>query len=322
MSKFYSDLMRDHNDSYTTGFYGGIPVYLKFKTAPSGKVALKQSYKVHREVTLDKDDKEVVSHHVDNGVTLKATCSESQVNSKFKFTNDEAIYEMAYKPKDANKDGRSLTLKHNSSFDTSSKTVNSTESVKFGSGLFGDAKIGMTLDYGWNNSNDAHSLKASANVTNNDINFGVKTDYNIKDKKTKSLLAQAAYHTAKTNHFVTADLFSREVKYATISLPAYNANETHACDVVFDGNRKLKGFFGQPLTTSWVGIYSLNAAQTLRVKMFFGSEWNLGFAWGQVVSKNLKVNFSHDLNVSQVISNKAVKGNSPYNFGLALKWKL
>lgn len=77
MSKFYSDLMRDHSDSYTTGFYGGIPVYLKFKTAPSGKVTLKQSYKVHREVSLDKDDKEVVSHHVDNGVTLKAACSES-----------------------------------------------------------------------------------------------------------------------------------------------------------------------------------------------------------------------------------------------------
>jgi len=123
MSKFYSDLMRDHSDSYKTGFYGGIPVYLKFKTAPSGKVTLKQSYKIHREVAIDKDDKETVSHHVDNGVTFKATCSESQVNSKFKFTNDEAIYEAAYKPKNANKDGRSLTLKHNSSFDTEHKTV-------------------------------------------------------------------------------------------------------------------------------------------------------------------------------------------------------
>jgi hypothetical protein len=322
MSKFYGDIMRDHSDSYTTGFYGGLPVYLKFSTAPSAKIGLKQSYKVERELSVNESDQQVVSHSVHNGVTLKTSCSGSQVNSKFKFTNSEAVYEAAYKPKDANKDGRSLTLKHNSSFDTDSKVVKSTESVKFGSGLFGDAKLGVTLDYGWNNTSNDQSIKASANITHNEINFGVKTDYNIKDKKTKSLLAQAAYNTAKVNHFLTADLFSREVKYATISLPAYKANEVHACDIVVDGTRALKGFFGYPLTTSWAGIYTLNAASTLRVKMFLGAEWNLGFAWGQAVNKNLEVNFSHDLNVSKVISNKAVKGESPYNFGLALKWNL
>jgi hypothetical protein len=271
MSKFYRDIMRDHRDSYTTGFYGGHPIYLKFATAPSDKIALKQSFKVHSELGDGKSVYQVVSHSVHNGVTLKTASSDSQVNSKFKFTNSKAVYEATYKPKDANNDGRSLTLKHNSSFDTESKVVKSTESVKFGSGLFGDAKLGVTLDYGWNNTSNDQSIKASANITHNEINFGVKTDYNIKDKKTKSLLAQAAYNAAKTNHFLTADLFSREVKYATISLPAYKANETHACDVVVDGTRALKGFFGYPLTTSWVGIYNLNAASTLRVKMFFGA---------------------------------------------------
>ena len=322
MSKFYGDIMRDYSDSFTTGFYGGIPVYLKFKTAPSAKVGLKQSYKIHRTVEVTKDDKEVFSHHVDNAVTLKSECANKQLNSKIKFTNQETVYEIAYKPKDANKDGRSVTLKHNSSFNHESKVIKSTETVKFGSGLFGDANLGVTLDYGWNNKDDKHSIKATANVTHKDVNVGVKTDYDIKDKNTKTLLAQAAYHTAKVNHYLTADIFSREVKYATQSLAAYKADQTHACDVVFDGTRKLEGLFGYPVTTSWAGIYTLNPSSTLRVKTLFAKEWNLGFAWGQVVNKNLEVNFSHDLNVSQVLSEKTEKGKSPYNFGLALKWNL
>ena len=154
------------------------------------------------------------------------------------------------------------------------------------------------------------------------MNFGVKTDYDITDKKTKSLLAQAAYHAAKSNYFLTANAFTREIRFATISLPAYKANETHACDIVVDGKNELKGFLGYPLTSSWAGIYRLNAFSTLRVKTLFAKEWSLGFAWGQVVNKNLEIDFSHDLNVSQVISAKTEKGSSPYNFGLALKWRL
>ena len=154
------------------------------------------------------------------------------------------------------------------------------------------------------------------------MNVGVKTDYDIAGKKVKTLLAQAAYHTAKVDHFLIANIFSREVKYATLSSPAYKANETHACDIVVDGNRKLVGFLGYPVTSSWAGLYKLNDFSSLRVKAILANQWNLGFAWGQVVNKNLELNFSHDLNVSQVISNKAEKGSSPYNFGLALKWRL
>jgi hypothetical protein len=117
-------------------------------------------------------------------------------------------------------------------------------------------------------------------------------------------------------------VFSREIKYATLSTPAYKANETHACDIIVDGNRKLVGFFGYPFTSSWAGIYRLNAFSTLRIKTVLANQTMLGFAWGQVVNKNLELNFSHDLNVSQVIANKSEKGSSPYNFGLALKWRL
>ncbi len=163
MSKFYGDLLRDHSDAYSTGFYGGQPVVVKFKTNPSEKVSLHQTYRIIRE-TNQEGEKEIVEHHVHNGVTIKTVCGNT-VNSKFKFTNDAAVYEVAYKPKDVNINGRSLTLKHNSSFATDSKEVASTESVKFGAPLFGDAKLGVTLDYNWKTGSAAQTLKASANVT-------------------------------------------------------------------------------------------------------------------------------------------------------------
>lgn len=40
MSKFYGDIAREYNDSFTTGFYGGKPVILKFKTQPTEKIGL------------------------------------------------------------------------------------------------------------------------------------------------------------------------------------------------------------------------------------------------------------------------------------------
>lgn len=131
------------------------------------------------------------------------------------------------------------------------------------------------------------------------------------------------YSTAKVNHFLVLDAFKSQLTYATLSLPAYKADETHACDIVFDLNRKLAGFLGYPITSSWAGIYNLNASQKLRVKLGLGDQWNLGFGWSQVVNNNLSVNFSHDLNVKQVINGgKATPGQGPYNFGLQFRFNL
>lgn len=118
-------------------------------------------------------------------------------------------------------------------------------------------------------------------------------------------------------------MFKKQLTYATISLPAYKANETHACDISFDINNKLVGFLGYPVTSQWAGLYRLNPSQTLRVKLGLANEWNLGFGWSQVVNSNLSVNFSHDLNVKKVINGgKLTPGQGPYNFGLQFKFNL
>lgn len=119
MSNYYGDLMRDYNDSFTKGFLGGYPVVLKFKTNPTEKISLGQSYRLARKVAVE-NEAEVVSYTPTNVVTLKTKCNDGQLDSKFKFNNGAAVYEVSYKPNDFNKDGKKLNLKHNSKFDSAS----------------------------------------------------------------------------------------------------------------------------------------------------------------------------------------------------------
>jgi|LauGreDrversion4_2_1035121.scaffolds.fasta_scaffold77673_1 hypothetical protein len=317
MSKFYGDIKRDFNDAYTKNFFGGFPAIFKFKTAPSDKISLGQSYRLAR-VNTDSG----ATYDGKNVVTLKVSCMDKAVATKFKASNDAAVYEVSYKPKDLNKDGKVLNLKHNSKFETGTQNVASTESVKFGSNLFSDVNLGLNLDYNWSTAAGADQvLKAAVNFTKKEVNFGVKSDYSINKKAAKSLLAQASYNTAKIDHFFVYDHFGQNFTYATLSNKNYKPNETHACDIVVDTTGKAKWFYGYPVSSSWAGIYNLNSDSTLRVKLLLKDSWNLGFGWGQVINKNLTVNFSHDLDVTQTVGLTKSAG-SPYNFGLQFKFSL
>jgi hypothetical protein len=316
MSKFYGDILREFNDAYTKNFFGGYPLIVKFKTAPSESISLGQSYRFQRQ---ENESGVVQGYNGTNVVTLKHSCNDKQVATKFKFNNGAAVYEVTYKPKDLNR-GQVFNLKHNSKLCTATQNVTSTESLKYGTKLFSDVHAGLNLDYNWStNSGSDQSVKAAINFTQGDINFGVKTDYSVGKQKVKTLLTQACYNTVKVNHHFVYDVFTRHLTYATVNTPAYKVDETHACDVVVDTNGKAKWFYGFPVKSSWAGIYRLNDNSTLRLKILLQDTWNLSFGWGQVLNKNLAVNFSHDLNVSQSLG--VSKGSfSPYNFGLQLKF--
>jgi len=319
MSKFFGDIKRDFNDTYTKSFFGGHPVIVKFKTAPSDNISLGQSYRVER---VENEAGILQGYDGKNVVTLKASCNSKQVATKFKFSNDAAVYEVAYKPKDLNKDGKVFNIKHNSKLETATQNVVSTESVKFGSNLFSDVNAGLNLDYNWSTAAGADQvLKAAINFTKQEVNFGVKSDYSVGKQKPKSLLAQASYSAQKIDHFFVYDHFSSFLTYATLSNKNYKADETHACDLVVDTTGKSKWFYGYPVYSSWAGIYRLNSATTLRVKCLLKDTWNLGFAWGQTINKNLDVNFSHDLDVTQTVG-VTKSTHSPYNFGLQFKFSL
>jgi hypothetical protein len=319
MSKFFGDIKRDFNDTYTKSFFGGHPVIVKFKTAPSDNISLGQSYRVQR---VEDENGVVQGYDGKNVVTLNDSCNSMQVATKFKFSNDAAVYEVNYKPKDINKDGKVFNLKHNSKFETASQNVVSTESVKFGSKLFSDVNLGLNLDFNWSTAKDADQvLKAAINFTKQEINFGVKSDYSIGKQKAKSLLAQACFSAQKMDHFLVYDHFSHYLTYATLSNKNYKPDENHACDLVVDTTGKSKWFYGYPVYSSWAGIYRLNNDSTLRVKVLLKDTWNLGFAWGQTINKNLGVNFSHDLDVTQTIGSTK-SSRSPYNFGLQFRFNL
>lgn len=98
---YYGDLLRDYNNRYQKSFYFGVPLYLKFRTNPSDKVGLGQTYRLRRSVE-EKDGADVVSYATAQGATLKHTCSDKQVASKFKLGNGVDTYEVTYKPKQYN----------------------------------------------------------------------------------------------------------------------------------------------------------------------------------------------------------------------------
>lgn len=171
-------------------------------------------------------------------MTLKHSCNSKQVDTKFKFHNGAAVYEVTYKPKDLNKD-KKFSIKHNSKLCTETQNVISTESLKFGSNIFSDVSAGINLDYNWSTASGADQVvKAAINFTKQEINFGVKSDYSVNKGKPKSLLTQASYSAAKVDHHFVYDVYSRFLTYATLSKSSYKPNETHACDIVFDTNNK------------------------------------------------------------------------------------
>lgn len=316
MSKFYGDILRDFSDSYTKNFYGGFPVIVKFKTSPSEATSVSQRYRLARNV----DNSGAVTYSPTNAVTLKTACNDKQVATKFKFGNGAAVYEVTYKPKDINKDGKVFNLKHNSAFEVASQNVQSTESLKFGSNLFSDVNGALNIDYIWNNKLAAQTVKGAVNFTKDKVNFGVKAEQVLGEKKPKSLLAQASYATQKVDHFFLYDIQKRFLTYATLSNSQYKADQTHACDIVFDTQNKAKWFWGYPVKSSWAGIYRLNSDSTFRIKLLLEAQNKLSWSWGQVINKNLTVNFSHDLNLCQTLG--LASSEQPYNFGLQFQFSL
>jgi hypothetical protein len=91
--------------------------------------------------------------------------------------------------------------------------------------------------------------------------------------------------------------------------------------MLVDTTRKAKWFWGQPVKSSWAGIYRLNDTTTLKPKIELKETTNLGFSWVQVINKNVRVNFSHDLDVTQSLG-LTKSSSSPYNFGLQFNFTL
>ncbi len=74
MPAFYGDFSRDFNDAFTKHFFGGYPVIVKFKTAPSDSISLNQAYKFERQ---DNESGVTQGYIGTNTVGLKHSCWEN-----------------------------------------------------------------------------------------------------------------------------------------------------------------------------------------------------------------------------------------------------
>lgn len=312
---FYGDLLRNHENRFKKNFYAGIPFYLKIKTQPSESVDLQQSFKVNRTVE-NAGETETVAYNIANAATLKTSCCEKACSSKLKFNNANVIYEVAYKPKGQNTPDQTLQLKHVSKLDNVSSKLESTETVKYGSPKVGPVRLWLTLDLVWNNQDAKKNLKGTTSINYEEFNLGVKFDHDLAKQAIKSLNAQLVRKNAKGDFFLSGDILKKTLTIGCHHPHGDRAN--HAYEVLVDTQKQLKGLCGQPLALNWAGEYKLSDDATVKSKLLLGAEAQFTYAWIHRLDKNVKIGFTHDLNVSKVLNN----GASPYNFGALLQWSI
>lgn len=312
---FYGDLLRNHENRFKKNFYAGVPIYLKFKTSPSENVDLQQSYKVTRTVE-EAEGTQSVAYNVANAATLKTSCCSKSCSSKLKFNNANVIYEVAIKPKAQNTPDQTLQLKHASKLDNVSSKVESTETVKYGSPKVGPARLWVTLDFVWNTKDAQKNLKGTTSINYEEFNLGVKFDQDLAKSALKSLNAQLVRKNSKGDFFLSSDLLKKSLVIGCHHPHGDKAN--HAYEVLVDTQRKLKGLCGQPLTFNWAGEYKLSADATVKSKLLLGAEAQFAYSWIHRLDKNIKVGFTHDLNLTKTLNG----GSSPYNFGALFQWTI
>lgn len=314
---YYGDLTRDYQNRYNKAFYFGVPLYLKFKTNPSDKVTLAQSYRIRRAVE-EKEGGDSVTYATAQGTTVKHSCSNKEVSSKFKFGNAGETYEVSYKPGQYNNADLAVNVKHVSKFDFKSGQIDNTETVKVGSPKVSGARLWQTLDVSWNTKDDKRGLKGSTNVNYDKYNVGAKYDYDLTKGAVKSVNAQLFVNNGKDSDFFA----SYDVNKKQVNLGAeYRVCDygTHGFDVVYDVEGKIKGIFGQAATVNWAGQYQMSDAALFKFKLALSNEWVMGWSWIHKVNNQLRLSFSQNLNITKVLN---ASGRNPYDFGASLQWTL
>ena len=331
MSSFYSDLKGDFGTRHKKGFYSNIPFYLKVRSNPSQATSLKQQFRLTREEKIE-EGKSVRSYYSGTEATLKSTCYNKQIDTKLKVNNSDASYSIDFKPSSLNNDNSDLVLGHSSSVNLGAeRRVDSTESIQYGSPEVGPVSFWTTLALNWNTQNKDKVVEASAVVSHKDshVDVGVHvTHEHAGDEKTNSVEALGRLQTRQNEFMLHGNFSEKTVSFASNSLPSYKPDQFHSCELTFfydtDASKKFtqQRFYGQPITITWGGEYIVSPVATFKPKLQFDSDTIFSYAWIQRINPNLKVGFSHELNVTRALGKKTTSTEAPFNFGAMVQLDL
>jgi len=316
---FYGDLLRDYENRYTKNTYTGVPVYFKFRTNASDNTSIKQAYKLTR-----KTDDSTTEYTSVNGTTLKTNCCGKEISSKLKVgSNNNAIYEVTYKPADLNKPDQVLQLKHKTQYKEDNGSFESTETLKFAPSKMGPVRAWLNLDFIWNNKvANKKTLKGGLNFNYEDYHFGGSADYDLTKVNTMQFLG--LLKNAKGDFFArfhSGNDKATKQDFQKVTLGCHHSHGTkaiHAIELSYYLQGFQNGLLGQPVWLRWVGQYKLTDDATVKTKLDLGDSYQFGFAWIHKFNQNLNVAFTHDINLNQVLKNKPASTN----FGVALQWNL
>ncbi len=158
--------------------------------------------------------------------------------------------------------------------------------------------------------------KASANIHVDDFNLGLKTEYNVQDKKLSSLWTQATYHHKDIDAFVRANVQNHRV---TLGFMNECCSEyTVAADVTVDPKKELKGFQGQPATARLALKWEPNKTNDLTTNIEFGEDITAHGLWKNKFNDNWTLSACDRVNITNFFKNPEKTG---YSFGLRADYK-
>ena len=315
MSYFYSDLYSDIT-KLSKGYYGGYPIFLKFKTSPTENTKLSQTFSVYRTI-VTKEDKQNVDYSANNKSALKTKCCNGEIDSKLYLGTRGLTYVIGYKPATLNTVDQVVQLKHKSEVDATTSSMDCHDSIKFSPSKIGPLKLWLAFALNWNTINSNKSITHSSNINYEDYHLGYTLDANIATKKLSNVFINLILKNSKGDFFLNVNPLEKSASVGCYH--HHGANATHYYNVLYALEGSFKGAFGQPAEVNWASEYKLTDSATVKASIRIRENWLFNYAWLHRVNKNLKVGFSHSLDVSQVASGKAT---NPFNFGTFVQWTL
>jgi len=93
----------------------------------------------------------------------------------------------------------------------------------------------------------------------------------------------------------------------------------HSIEWLYDHSGATEGIKGQPTTIQWAGEYAINDWITWKTRLDLANETSFSFAWIHKIDKNLKIVWSDQINLTNLVYEPK---KNVYSFGASFEWRI
>lgn len=214
-------------------------------------------------------------------------------------------------------DDQIVVFEQETEFDAITSTMDCTESIKFSPAKIGPLKLWLELGLDWTTADSTKSLIHNGNINFQNYHLGYTFDMDIATRKFSEVCIDLLLKNESGDYFIN---YSPLTKMAGLGCYYLHGSKAAVfCEGNYTLNGIFKGAFGLPAEVNLAGEYDVTESATVKASLNINSNWLFNYAWLHRVNKNLKVGFSHSLDVTEVAKGKT---SNPLNFGTFVEWTL